>query len=212
MSPDGSTKQPPEEKLLRLIRGKGPHAAAEAPAAATVAVGTSAIAVPAGGLGSRLRSTPWPRVAVGCLGLALLIEVVSLLIEVMRPLPAVLVPSVPTPPAVPSGDAAASSLAIPSLEASFAHPVFMSSAAESLAAPPGAKTGPSGSAKQLASRLTLMGIVSGTPGEAVIEDSETRRTYFVTTGQALVEGATLERVLDNRVILDLNGEKIELTL
>ena len=57
-----------------------------------------------------------------------------------------------------------------------------------------------------------MGIVSGDPGEAVIEDAETKKTYFVTTGQAVVEGATLERVLDNRVILDLGGEKIELTL
>ena len=210
MSPDGSTKQPPEEKLLRLIRGKGPQAAAEAPSpSAAVAVGTSAIAVPAGG---RMRLMPWPRVAIACLGLALLIEVVSLLVEVMRPLPAIHVPVAPPSPAAPSGGAAAPSPALPSLEASLSHPVFTPGAAESPAAQLGAKTGPSGSAKQLASRLTLMGIVSGTPGEAVIEDSETKKTYFVTTGQVLVEGATLERVLDNRVILDLNGEKIELTL
>jgi len=60
--------------------------------------------------------------------------------------------------------------------------------------------------------LTLMGIVSGNPAQAIIEDAETKKTYFVTPGQMVVDGAVLERVLDNRVVLDLNGEKIDLTL
>ena len=209
MSPDGSTKPPPEETLLRLIRGKGPRADAPDPA---VVVGTLASAVASVGLAGRARSIPWPRVAIGCLSLGVLIEIVSLLVEVMRPLPAVHVPVVTPPPAPPSASAAAPASAIPSLEASLSHPIFTPSVAAGPAVPPTARTGPSGSAKQLASRLTLTGIVSGAPGEAVIEDSETKKTYFVTTGQVVVEGATLERVLDNRVILDLDGEKIELSL
>ena len=57
-----------------------------------------------------------------------------------------------------------------------------------------------------------MGIVAGEPAQAIIEDTQTNKTYFVTAGQAVVEGAVLDKVLDNRVILDLDGEKIELSL
>ena len=208
MSPDGSMKPPPEETLLRLIRGKGPRAAADSSAPAA---GTATIAVSAVGLGGRARSMPWPRVAIGCLGVALLIEVVGLLIEVMRPLPTVHAPVATPPVSSEPAHAAAPAPEIPSLEASLSHPIFTASAAGPTAQP-AARTGPSGSAKELASRLTLMGIVSGNPGEAVIEDAQTKKTYFVTTGQAVADGAILERILDNRVILDLNGEKIDLTL
>ena len=213
MSPDGSAKQPPEEKLLKLIRGKGPRADAPSPLPAHAGGGTSAMTASSGGMAGRARTTPWPRIAIGCLGAALFIEVVGLLVEVMRPLPAIHVPAAPTPPVAPSGTAASTALEIPSLEASLSRPVFTPIASEHPAPrPSAAKPGLSGSAKQLASRLSLMGIVSGPPGEAVIEDSETKKTYFVTTGQSVVDGATLERVLDHRVILDLDGEKIELTL
>ena len=213
MSPDGSAKQPPEEKLLRLIRGKGPRADAPSPLPVHAGGGTAAITSSAGGMTGGVRATPWPRIAIGCLGVALLIEVVGLLVEVMRPLPAIHLPAAALPPAAPSGNATVPALEIPSLEASLSHPVFTPSAAETSASRPAtAKTGMSGLAKQVASRLSLMGIVSGPPGEAVIEDSETKKTYFVMTGQTVVEGATLERVLDHRVILDLDGEKIELTL
>ncbi len=209
MSPDGSMKPLPEEKLLRLIRGNEPRAVAESPAA-PAGLGTAAMATALGGLGGRARSMPWPRGAIGCLSLALLVEVVSLLVEVMRPLPIIHVPAV-TPPVVsePSHPAAPSQ-EIPSLAVSLSPSVFTPSTGASEA--PTVKAGSSASARQLASRLSLMGIISGTPGEAVIEDSQTKRTYFVTTGQVVVEGATLEQILDNRVVLDLDGEKIELTL
>ena len=74
------------------------------------------------------------------------------------------------------------------------------------------RSAPSGSAQLLASRLTLTGVISGDPPQAIIEDSQTQKTYFVTVGQALAEGAVLDQVLDNRVILDFQGEKIELNL
>ena len=208
MSPDGSTKPLPEEKLLRLIRGKDARTTVEPPVLPPAA---SAVAAQGAGFGSRARAMPWPRMAILGLSAALCVEVVSLLIEVLRPLPAVRVPAVvsPIPPAATAGAGPTPAPEIPSLAASLTHPVFTpGSAAQSSTAKPGM----SGSAKQLASRLSLMGIVSGDPGEAVIEDSATKKTYFVTAGQAVVDGATLERVLDHRVILDLDGEKIELTL
>ena len=64
----------------------------------------------------------------------------------------------------------------------------------------------------MAARLTLMGIMAGNPGQAIIEDSQTKKTYFVTVGQGVVEGAVVEKILDNRIQLDLAGEKIELSL
>jgi len=130
----------------------------------------------------------------------------------LRPLPEVRVPAVPEvspPPAEvpPLAD-------MPSLAASAARPLFQSAAAGASApgVSPTAGAGPSDVAKALASRLTLMGIVSGEPPQVVIEDAETKKTYFVTIGQAVVEGAVVEQVLENRVILDLGGEKIDLSL
>ena len=67
-------------------------------------------------------------------------------------------------------------------------------------------------AKELAARLNLMGIVAGDQPQAIIEDSQTHKTYFVISGQAVSEGAVVEKVLENRVILSIDGETIELTL
>ena len=46
----------------------------------------------------------------------------------------------------------------------------------------------------------------------IIEDSETKKTFFVTAGQMVIEDAVVEQVLDSRVILTVAGEKIELSL
>ena len=76
MSPDGSTKSPlPEEKLLRLIRGKHrppePSAAGAKPAA----------------LALRFDAPGWPKLAVGALGAILVLEAVWLIVQAVRPLP-----------------------------------------------------------------------------------------------------------------------------
>ena len=211
MSPDGSTKPPPEEKLLKLIRGKEPRA----PVAPTMAA--------AGGGGSRpmvfgtvpIRApeTRWTTLAAGVFGVAFVLEALYLAVLATRPLPTVTVPAVETLLPPEPGNAAASPPTIPSLATSapralFASPVVV----PTIPAPAPTRAAPSGSARLLASRLTLMGIVSGEPAQAIIEDSQTKKTYFVTIGQSVIEGAVLEQVLDNRVILDLDGEKIELTL
>ena len=210
MSPDGSTKPPPEEKLLRLIRGKEPRRATEAASLSPTGEGTAG-SVLAMEVSARGRRLPWPRLAVGGLGAVLLIEVVGLISLLMRPIPTVGIPTVATPQSSEPMSVPPPLPDVPSLAASASQALFAPTRAQSASpAPIGAM--PSGSARQLASRLTLMGIVSGEPPQAIIEDSETKKTYFVTTGQAVVDGAILEQVLDNRVILSLQGEKIELTL
>ena len=70
---------------------------------------------------------------------------------------------------------------------------------------------PSMDAKQFAAKLTLTGIITGDPPQAILEDTETKKTYFVSPGQ-VVDGAVVESVLENRVILNLQGEKVELGL
>ena len=216
MNPAGSLKPPPEERLLRLIRGKGakPPAAADPPAAPAgvgIAAGPRWVEGPA-----RTGRIPWTRIAVGGFGIILAIETVALFIMMIRPLPVI---SAPIVVASPPADAAAQEALpeeIPTLSAAVARPLFAPPAGTSpeggsgLAA--GSKRAPSESAKLLASRLTLMGIVSGNPAQAIFEDTQTKKTYFVSTGQTVLEGATLEQVLENRVILDLQGEKIELSL
>lgn len=208
MSPDGSQKPLPEERLLRLIRGKPAKPSTTAVAAPPGARGGGPFAAQ---LGARIQEAPWVTLAIWGLGLILGLELILVVMQLMRPLPAVTPPAVP--PSVvssPSGEEAPLP-ALPSLAQSASESLFTS---PSMAGPagPAAPAGPSQTGRLLASRLTLMGIMSGEPPQAIIEDSETKKTYFVTTGQAVTEGATLEQVLDNRVILDLNGEKIELSL
>ena len=199
----------PEERLLKLIRGRSARPASE-PAAATQAGGPAASAATPVPLPARLIALRWSALAVWVLGAILALEVGCLIVQALRPLPPVPVVSTPAqepalqPPAVPE---------IPLLAASISRPLFTASPAPGGAGGPAAPSQPvSSSAKELAARLTLMGIVSGNPPQAIIEDAQTKKTYFVTAGQSVVEGAVLEQVLDNRVVLSLMGEKIELSL
>lgn len=211
MSPDGPSKPLPEEKLLRLIRGKEPRLST-APAAPAAGRGAAATLGGMVGVKIRVQDLPWITLAVGVLASILVVELIALAMQVVRPLPAITTPAVPTAATGEPATGEALLPGLPSLAESASQMVFASPAT---ASPPSAtpiRPGPSQTGKLLASRLTLMGIVSGDPAQAIIEDAETKKTYFVSAGQAVAEGATLEQVLDNRVILDLNGEKIELSL
>ena len=202
MSPDG-LKPPPEEKLLRLIRGKAPQAApATAPAgrAASAAVASSASA-------QLMARVNWSQAATIVLVAVVIVEAVWVVVQLVRPLPdaAVAVPHglAPTPVPAPQLEP------MPSVAASAARPLF-NAPADTVAA--STRPAMSDSAKLLATRLTLTGIISSDPPQAIIEDTQTQKTYMVTVGQPLAEGAVLEQVLDNRVILDFDGEKVELGL
>lgn len=206
-------KPPPEEKLLKLIRGKGTRPSAEAAAPQTA--GAAAMAgVRAPDATARARALPWLKVAIGVLGAVVCLELAFFFVQALWPLAPVTVPVVPLAATAPSTESAGGSEPVTALSPDVPSVAASASRALFAAAAPAAhaQSRPSGSANQLASRLTLMGIVAGDPAQAIIEDSQTQRTYFVTAGQAVVEGAVLEQVLDNRVVLDLAGEKIELTL
>ncbi len=213
MSPDGSTKPPPEEKLLRLIRGKGARPEGSADRVALPPKDVSRMAV-GGAFAVRAQGLQWPQLVMGGIALVIVVEAICLAVQLMRPLPTVRTQDSGSLPTVEPRIAPQPLDDLPSLASSTSRPLF-AIPVETAATPttqPATRTTPSTAAKLLASRLSLMGIVAGEPAQAVIEDAQTKKTYFVTTGQAVVEGAVLEQVLDNRVILNLDGEKIELTL
>lgn len=215
MSPAGPTP-PPEEKLLRLIRGQG--ASAGAPAGANPAGGLAA--APRARRPGRAWSVPsaWVMVFNALLGIVLVAEAAGWwwLMRQDEPTPPAVVPS-----AVPSGAPAAQATAaaeppLPLLASVAARAMFRLEAPPAAAIPmPSASTSAPASAAQLktvASRLSLVGIIAGEPGEAIIEDAQTQKTYSVTVGQQVVEGVVLEAVRENRAVLSLDGEKIELSL
>jgi hypothetical protein len=196
----------PEERLLRLIRGKGRAAPAAStapapPASAPVMIVRAAASRPRG-----------LRLVVAGLSAALAAELLLLILQATQPLPAVRVPAVDEPGAG-AGAPAPSTDPLPSLAAGVSRPLFTAAAPRPSAGEPSRPRGaPSGAAKQLAARLTLLGVVAGDPPQAIIEDAQTKKSHFVSQGQMVVEGAVLEDVRDRQIILDLDGEKIELTL
>ena len=206
MSPAGSAKTPPpEERLLRLIRGKS----LEVP----ITVPAGAVPRPSGGL-PRLGAgwaSRWPQWLGGLLGVILTVEVGWLIFQIIRPLPSVDLGALTAVPG--SGSASPGQPPqVPALSTQLAGPLF-TAASEPAATEAGPQAAaPSAVANALAARLNLMGIVSGDPPQAIIEDSQTKKTYFVVKGQSVVDGAMVREVTENRVVLELQGETIELSL
>src|SRR3989338_9429677 len=92
MSPDGRIKPPPEEKLLRLIRAKplvksvpSEEGVAGAPSSPAAAMDLLAAA----GRHVAWRQLPWPKMAAAALSVALGVEALWLLVQLVRPLPPV---------------------------------------------------------------------------------------------------------------------------
>jgi hypothetical protein len=151
------------------------------------------------------------------------IEVLVVVFQLIRPLP-----TVELPMELPGLDPGAESRAratsqdlgpsrgiiddIPSLSEHLAKPIFATAAAEPQAQSASSTASPSAQVNALAARLSLVGIVDGDPPQAIIEDSQTKKTFFVTKGQGVIEGAVLQDVQDTRVILLYQGEPIELSL
>lgn len=224
MSPDGPGKLPPEEKLLQLIRGKATKrpAPASAPTASAAAAAqpAAASAGPVTVVMSRPRaaaSFPWPNVAVAVLSIVLGIELIGLIVEALWPRRPIETPTVRLQPSAGTNGGASTATGLEemaSLAASASRPLFAASAASSAStgAGPTTRAAPSATAQLLAARLTLMGIVDGNPAQAIIQDSQTQKTYFVKVGQPVIEGAVLEKVVEHRAVLNLNGETIELAL
>ena len=202
MSPDGSAKPLPEERLLRLIRGKAARPASSPAPSAAVVLGQ--------GMGRVPRARRWPQMAAMGLGAVLLLELLLLIIEAFRPAPTITMPVVQAPPDT-SPSPPVPLPAMPSLAQSTMTPLF-STPMDTPDSPGQTLTEPCDAVTKLAARLTLLGIVAGTPAQAIIEDSQAQKTYFVSPGQVAAEGAVVGEILDNRVMLDLKGCKLELSL
>ena len=225
MSPDGSkSTPPPEEKLLRLIRGKGAEPAPQA--AAPTVVGARLAGPPASSTivraseGRRWKAPAWSLMAVnvvlGCVAVGLLMAIA---LVAFGPSPSVGVaveapvensPGEPpereaSPPETPSGPSAAP------LSAAAARPLFVTPVSPGTAAR-AASVPLSQQAKELAGRLSVLGIVEGEPRQAIIEDAQTKKTYFVSVGQQVVDGMVVTEVRTDRVVLDVDGQHLELSL
>ena len=217
MSPDGPTNPPPEERLLGLIRKQTKPAvpppaktsAPDAPDRESPAAAAKAASASSASLIIQRLALPWPTIAVWGIAAVLAGEVIGLVALAMQPIPQVIIAGPPPSDGLPQNFSSPDEL--PSLAQSASPELFQAQAGASTSQPRPSGA-PSASAKQLSTRLTLLGIVSGNPPQAIIEDSVTKKTYFVTAGQAVSEGAALQQVGDNRVVLDLNGEQIDLAL
>lgn len=65
--------------------------------------------------------------------------------------------------------------------------------------------------KSLVKDLNLLGIVEGARNQAIVEDKEANRTFFLYKGDRLGEFEVYD-IKSSRVILDYKGEKIELNM
>ena len=222
MSPDGPKSFPPEERLLRLIRGHRPAAESQSPQRPeAVRPPTGAVAGMAEPLGARRPAWTWTLpswwlAAVNwSLGGLVVAEVAMLLVIATRPAPhppavelALQTREAVAPDGAPAieeraGGVGLTGVAGRPLFASL-HPTAQAGARAPLAM--------SQEAKALAARLNVIGLVDGHPPQAIIEDTQTQKTYFVSEGQHVTEGLIVTEIRENRVVLDLNGQPIELSL
>ncbi|MFH0772069.1 MAG: hypothetical protein V1933_05565 [Candidatus Omnitrophota bacterium] len=59
--------------------------------------------------------------------------------------------------------------------------------------------------------LSLIGIIGGENPQAIVEDKENGKSYFLFKGQTINQ-MKVEDILEDRVIFDFNGQRFELTL
>lgn len=229
MSPDGPKIVSPEEKLLRLIRGGKPAAAAGptliAPAGMRVADPAASAARATSLAVSLPRGLQWPAWWITAANIALGMLVVGELtmLAMMQFEPALALPAVLTAPLseskkpaadAPKPDDVASELASPSsLALAAARPLFRTEQSTAASSSAAVKTPAANEqATALSQRLNLIGVIDGDPPQAIIEDTQSKRTYFVSVGQPVVEGLVVDEVQATKVILRLGDETITLSL
>jgi len=64
---------------------------------------------------------------------------------------------------------------------------------------------------ELASDLTLVGVITSGEPQAIISSKRTQKTYYVTVGQMIGE-MMISKISENRVQLTYNGQTMELSL
>jgi len=135
----------------------------------------------------------------------------------ITPIPTVTV-AVPPPPApdVAAGQQPPTRMtppdATPSLASAVLRPLFRLGSDRSLSPTAPAPPTLSDHTRALVARFSVLGIVGGNPAQAIVEDAQTNKTYFVSVGQHVVEGLIVQEIRRDRVVLDFHGESIELPL
>ena len=59
--------------------------------------------------------------------------------------------------------------------------------------------------------FTLQGIIAGDKPQAILEDGKNKKSYFLYKGDS-VDNIKVEEIQEDKVILTINGERLELTL
>ena len=64
---------------------------------------------------------------------------------------------------------------------------------------------------EVSKRFNLVGIIAGERPQAIIEDSQTQKTYYLYRGQS-VSGVTVQEIGDGRIVLNYEGKEAELVM
>lgn len=63
----------------------------------------------------------------------------------------------------------------------------------------------------ISKRFILVGIITGDEPQAIIEDTETKKTHYLNKGQS-ISGVTIKKIDDGKVTLEYEGEEATLVL
>ena len=64
--------------------------------------------------------------------------------------------------------------------------------------------------RAVAGRLQVVGMITGSPSQAILEDAQTHKTHVVGVGQSVGEGIIVEAIQPHSVVLSVGGESHEL--
>lgn len=196
---------PPEEKLLRLIRGEKRDKAKHALPAAVDKAGFAA-ANPAVFPGKELRNPVNPQITIRVL---LLLACLFLAFSIVQPF---FTRKIALPPETAKGE----------LKENLQQPISQLKSLEfyqqevsgkNLFGGSGAGSRPAAAAidTDLMKDLALVGIISGDNPQAVIEDIKSQKTYYLTKGQYI--GAFLvEDIQEGKIIVNHSGKRYEMAL
>jgi hypothetical protein len=163
------------------------------------------------GLAERARQPAWqwPAVTLWVLGGVLLVEVIGMVLMALREMPVIDV-NVPVV-AAPAAQAEPVTLSgLPSLSQGIRRVLFVPPPQPRVVEEKGDQAAKV--AEALRSKLSLKGIITGNPPQAILEDGAAGKTFFVVPGQALSDGAVVEAVTESSVTIRVDTETFMLNL
>lgn len=215
MSPAKDIDNPsasPEERLLRLIKGQaknvGPTQARPLPQESGLTRKPSLRAIP----DSAGKTAVLQRMNIGLFIFWCLLIFAALLFLVMT--------QSANSPQRYAGDSLAEKESLPEVEElppkpfSYYSDIISRSALFKTAlpaAPSAKKDSPKMAPLELLGNYSLAGIVSGENPQAIVEDKKSKNTYFLNKGQFLGD-FRIEDIQEGKVILELKGQRFELSL